>query len=259
MMTLLARLGVVAFFLAAADAFSPQKGRHALQTRPHSSSSSRTALQVTIYGHQGSRSPLVNWACFELGIDFTMGNLQQNPHPFGQLPCLTDDNNVVVFESGAILQYLHQKFAAEKMSPAAAAAVTAWIVWANASLDPVCFLETPEGKVSDTGLRKPNKRINRLEEILQANSVDGSILLVPDAGFSCADVAVSSYLLYTLQFFPNVLEDMSQWPNIQSYMQACARRQNYAKAFGNNVQEFLVEKLQNAPGDSQKKKLFGMF
>ncbi|GAX23895.1 glutathione S-transferase [Fistulifera solaris] len=256
-MALLVRVGFLVLFLATADAFRPHQGHHALQTRPYSSAAtSSTALPVTIYGHPGSRSPLVNWACFELGVDFTMGNLQQNPHPFGQLPCLTDDNDVVVFESGAILQYLHQKFAA--MSPAAAAAVTAWIVWANASLDPICFLETPEGKVYDTGLRKPNKRINRLEEILQANQKNsGTMWLVPDAGFSCADVAVSSYLLYTLQFFPTVLHDMSQWPTVQSYMQACAERPNYAKAFGGDVQEFLVEKLQNAPGD--KKKLFGMF
>ncbi|GAX11842.1 glutathione S-transferase [Fistulifera solaris] len=257
-MTLLACIGFVALLLATADSFSPHKAHRSLQTRPSSSATSSTALPVTIYGHPGSRSPLVNWACFELGVNFAMGNLQQNPHPFGQLPCLTDDNDVVVFESGAILQYLHQKFAADKMSPAAAAAVTAWIVWANASLDPICFLETPEGKVYDTGLRKPNKRINRLEEILQANQKKtGSMWLVPDAGFSCADVAVSSYLLYTLQFFPTVLQDMSQWPNVQSYMQACAKRPNYAKAFGGDVQEFLVEKLQNAPGD--KKKLFGMF
>jgi hypothetical protein len=25
--------------------------------------------------------------------------------------------------------------------------VTSWISWANASLDPICFLETPDGKV----------------------------------------------------------------------------------------------------------------
>lgn len=257
-MNILTHFGLFAFLLAATDAFSPQQSNRLLGTRTRFSS--KTALQVTIYGHPGSRSPLVNWACLELGVDFSMGTLQQNPHPFGQLPCLTDDNNVVVFESGAILQYLHQKFASEKMSPAAAAAVTAWIVWANASLDPICFLETPEGKVADTGLRKPNKRINRLEEILQANQEKtGSLLLVPDAGFSCADVAVSSYLLYTLQFFPNVLDHMSQWPNIQKYMQTCAKRPTYGKAFGGNVQEILIDRLQNAPGDSQKKKLFGMF
>ena len=52
-------------------------------------------------------SPLVNWAAYELGLDITMGNRMENPHPFGQIPCLRDDNDVVVFESGAILIYLN--------------------------------------------------------------------------------------------------------------------------------------------------------
>lgn len=75
-------------------------------------------------------------------------DLSQNPHPFRQIPCLTDDNGVLVFESGAILQYIYsQSEAAKKDSPARQAAITSWISWANASLDPICFLETPEGKV----------------------------------------------------------------------------------------------------------------
>jgi hypothetical protein len=103
---------------------------------------------LTLYGSQGSRSPLVNWGASEVGVSITMGNLQNNPHPFGQIPCLTDDNDVLVFESGAILQYVYSKAAETNGdSPARKAAITSWISWANASLDPICFLETPEGKV----------------------------------------------------------------------------------------------------------------
>lgn len=143
---------------------------------------------VTIYGHPGTRSPLVNWACLELGVDFTMGDLSKNPHPFGQLPCVTDLNGVVLFESGAILQYLNFEHA--KLTKAQQASVISWITWANASLDPICFLETPDGKVYDTGLKTRNKRIDRLEAILAKQD-----FLVDDAGFTLADVAVSSYLL----------------------------------------------------------------
>jgi glutathione S-transferase/alpha,alpha-trehalase len=72
---------------------------------------------LTLYGSQGSRSPLVNWAAYESGLEISMGDLSQNPHPFGQIPCLEHkfhpqcnddssdikDNTVIVFESGAIL------------------------------------------------------------------------------------------------------------------------------------------------------------
>jgi glutathione S-transferase/alpha,alpha-trehalase len=113
-------------------------------------------MTLTLYGSRGSRSPLVNWAAAELNIPLVMAkDLSKNPHPFGQIPCLSDDsnNNAMIFESGAILIYLQSIADAKKNDngskavSATTAAVTSWIAWANASLDPVCFLETPEGKV----------------------------------------------------------------------------------------------------------------
>lgn len=100
-------------------------------------------MALTLYGSPGSRSPLVNWAAYELNVPLEAGDLSKNPHPFGQIPCLTDDGNVVVFESGAILNYLQSKANNDKVlhGDARAAAVTSWIAWANASLDPICFLE----------------------------------------------------------------------------------------------------------------------
>jgi glutathione S-transferase len=95
----------------------------------------------------GSRSPLVNWAALELKLPLQAGDLSKNPHPFGQIPCLTDDNDVLVFESGAILNYLQSKADGKGINDSRTAAIASWIAWANASLDPICFLETPQGKV----------------------------------------------------------------------------------------------------------------
>lgn len=116
---------------------------------------STVAMTLTLYGSRGSRSPLVNWAAAELNIPLSMAkDLSKNPHPFGQIPCLTDDtnNNAMIFESGAILIYLQsiadgKTGSSDGESKKTTAAVTSWVAWANASLDPVCFLETPEGKV----------------------------------------------------------------------------------------------------------------
>jgi glutathione S-transferase len=123
------------------EAFSPTNVRRSASCRLES-----TALQaLTLFGHPGTRSPLVNWAAYELGLDLLEGDLGENPHPFGQIPCLTD-NDVMVFESGAILVYLIGKAKSDLTDPQKAL-VTSWISWANASLDPICFLETPGGKV----------------------------------------------------------------------------------------------------------------
>lgn len=75
-----------------------------------------------------------------------MGDFTENPHPFRQIPCLKDGNDVVVFESGAILIYLNS-ISTKSLTDKQRAAIVSWVAWANASLDPICFLETPEGKV----------------------------------------------------------------------------------------------------------------
>jgi len=163
---------------------------------------------------------------------------------------LTDDDGVLVFESGAILQYIYLKTDANKDSASRRARIISWIQWANASLDPICFLETPEGKVYDTGLRKPNKRIDVLDQMLSQQDY------LVEGGFSTADVAVASYLLYVPQFFRDI--DLSRWPNVVSYMKRCAERPAYGKAFGSNVQGYLISSL-DAMGGQQDKKLFGIF
>jgi glutathione S-transferase len=110
--------------------------------------SSHLQMALTLYGSPGSRSPLCNWAALELKIPLQAGDLSRNPHPFGQIPCLTDDNDVLVFESGAILNYLQSKADKKGINDdARSASIASWIAWANASLDPICFLETPDGKV----------------------------------------------------------------------------------------------------------------
>lgn len=205
---------------------------------------STTALNaLTLYGHPGTRSPLVDWALIELGVEYEAGDLARNPHPFGQIPCLTTDDGSVLFESGAILQHLLYNHATTSAKPS----ITSWITWANASLDPICFLETPDGKVYDSGLRQPNKRIDRLDAILSQNE-----FLVGDS-FSLADVAVSSYLLYALLFFPNI--ELGRWPHMTKYMQQCVERPAFRQAFGGSTQDRLVASLSK----QNSNKLFGMF
>jgi len=117
-------------------------------TRGSTTTTSSLSMALTLYGSPGSRSPLVNWGANELGLSLEAGDLSKNPHPFGQIPCLTDDNDVLVFESGAILNYLQSKADKKGMhDDAKSSAIASWVAWANASLDPICFLETPEGKV----------------------------------------------------------------------------------------------------------------
>lgn len=103
----------------------------------------------------------------------------------------------------------------------------------------------------DTGLKKPNKRIDALDDIFSKEE------FLVEGGFSMADVAVASYLLYVPQFFQGV--DLSRWPNVVKYMKRCAERPAYGEAFGPNVQQSLVDALDAMEGGGEKKKLFGVF
>ena len=57
------------------------------------------------------------------------------------------------------------------------------------------------------------------------------------------------------------MELHSKWPHVVRYMKECAKRENYEKAFGSNVQSFLVSKLEEmeSGGGGKGKKIFGMF
>ncbi len=68
------------------------------------------------------------------------------------------------------------------------------------------------------------KSVATLEAILAENE------WLVDETFSVADVAVGSYLNYVPLFFPDA--DLSGTPAIVDYMQRCAARPAFVKAFG---------------------------
>lgn len=77
----------------------------------------------------------------------------------GQIPALRDATDsdaetppVELFESGAILLYLADMYGGLD-TPAKRAEASKWVVWANASLDPVLFIENERGGVIDSGAR----------------------------------------------------------------------------------------------------------
>ena len=89
-----------------------------------------------------ARSPLVNWYALEAGIEIEMQPPRPSKHPFQQVPFLTDDGGVEVFESGACLLYLADAYG-DASSAAERAAYTKWVVWTNAELDGLCFGAVP--------------------------------------------------------------------------------------------------------------------
>ena len=80
---------------------------------------------LCLHGSQQTRSPLVNWYLEEMKIPFTQKPARPSAHPFGQVPFLTDDGGVEVFESGAILLYLADAYGGNT-TPQQRASYTKW-------------------------------------------------------------------------------------------------------------------------------------
>jgi len=223
---------MIAACLASTVALAPQS--FALHRSPMRSPPA-IVMGPKLHGSQQSRSPLVNWFAAEASIPLEMMPPRPSNHPFQQIPFLTDDDGVEVFESGAILLYLADAYG-DASTPQQRAAYTKWVVWSNSELDGLCFGAVPgDHRVRGTSMDKPDlKSVATLEAILSEKEwlVDGQ--------FSVADVAVGSYLNYVPIFFPQA--DLSRTPAIAEYMQRCAARPAFGAAFGDQHAGLVAQK-----------------
>jgi len=83
---------------------------------------------ITLHHLNKSRSKRIIWLLEELGIDYKIAAYQRDSetflappellaiHPLGKSPVIEDDG-IVIAESGAITEYLINKFAADKLAP----------------------------------------------------------------------------------------------------------------------------------------------
>lgn len=82
---------------------------------------------ITLYHSPWTRSVRIVWLLEELGLPYTLRSLPLEPTvpkpfaqrtPFGKVPAIEDDGTAM-FESGAILEYVLEKYGAGRLAPAA--------------------------------------------------------------------------------------------------------------------------------------------
>ena len=184
------------------------------------------AMTLYLYGGPKTRVSMPKWYLAEKGISYEYVNIdlaaRQNLspsyleiNPFGKLPALRDDSNrLVLFESGAILQYLSENYAGEVNDAATRAAISQWILFANSTLAIALFVPSNKEREFPRLMATLNDLYSKKE------------FLVGDS-WTAADCAVNAYLGYLPIFYPN--EDLSAYPNIQDLNQRTRSNQNYAK------------------------------
>ena len=109
---------------------------------------------IIVHHLNNSRSQRILWLLEELGLPYEIKRYERNKktmlappelkaiHPLGKSPVITD-GNLVIAESGAIVEYLVNKYGAGKLKPADeknALLYTYWLHYAEGSLMPPLLL-----------------------------------------------------------------------------------------------------------------------
>ncbi|MCP9850156.1 glutathione S-transferase family protein [Cyanobium sp. Morenito 9A2] len=189
-------------------------------------------MSLTLYGGARSRATMVAWYLEEKGLpyhwqqlDMAAGEHRQEPflslNPFGKVPVLVDDAAVGVgggrlqlFESGAILLYLGDRYGHEFANPEQRALAEQWVLFANATLSTALFVASNR-----------DDEFPRLMVVLDRLLAAGSPLV--GGAWGVADCAVEAHLAYLPVFFPQL--DLSPYPHVADRIATTRERPAYLK------------------------------
>ena len=183
---------------------------------------------LKLYGGARSRASIVKWYLEEIAVpyEFVTLDMQAGEHlqpefleinPIGKVPAIVD-GDFKLWESGAILLYLAQKYGKMPESVEQQAEIVQWVMFANATLGPGIFVEASRDRETPKML-EPLNRIFEKQPFLMGDE------------FGVADAAVGSILCY----IPMMLKlDLSAYPAVLDYMKRISERPAFQKAIGGN-------------------------
>ncbi len=181
---------------------------------------------IKLYGGSRSRASIIKWYLEEIGIEyeFLLLDMEAKEHlqppflqlnPMGKVPVIVD-GDLTLWESGAILLYLAEKYTQEVDSLAKRSLANQWILFANSTFSIGLFIEANRD-------RELPKLLPPIEKIL----TDHSFILGNE--FTVVDVALGSMLAYT-QILLRL--DLSQYPQISNYIKNIVQRPAFKNTIG---------------------------
>jgi glutathione S-transferase len=199
---------------------------------------------ITVHHLGVSQSERVIWLCEELGIPYTLKRYDRDPttrlaplayralHPMGIAPVITD-GDVVLAESGAILEYLMARCGDGRLCVGSDQPnfpdYLFWFHFANGTLMPsemgsliANFLGLKEGNPIIGMLNARSERAFSLVEERLKNSA-----YFAGTDFTAADIMML-FPLTTMRAF--VQKDLSAFPHLKAYLKRIGARDAYQRA-----------------------------
>jgi glutathione S-transferase len=199
---------------------------------------------IKLYHAPHTRSVRVRWLLEELKLPYELIAVEFSPavlrsethrklHPLGQLPVI-DDDGLLLFESGAIMQHIMERYGDHGLLPLLHSAQRSrcwqWFHFGESSLARYASdivrarFAKPEGKEFEGALNEARKRWRECLQVLENALGDGPYLLGKD--FSAADIMVG----YGLMLGRLLQELPDEYTRCLAYLQRLRERPAYQKA-----------------------------
>ena len=181
---------------------------------------------LKLYGGARTRASIVQWYLEELNLpyEYVSLDLQAGEHrqpeylainPVGKVPAIVD-GGLKLWESGAILLYLADKYESTVTTAEQRAELAQWVVFANATFGPGVFVEASREREMPRLLSMLNQHLEQRQFILGDQ-------------FSVADVAIGSFLAYMPIMLKIGFDDYSA---IDAYLKRLMSRPAFQKSIG---------------------------
>jgi glutathione S-transferase len=195
---------------------------------------------LTLFHAPQSRSSRIIWLLEELGADYTIritdiprpdgsgASDPGNPHPDKKVPALLDDN-VLITETIAIVQYLTDKFPAAQIGPPIGdpkrGPYLTWLAYYAGVIEPVVTLEFA-GMADNPAVQRTFRDRAAIDRRVLNALETGPYLL--GKNFSGADILLVSLGLFLRNMLP-------AGEPVESYLQRCSTRPAAARALAKDA------------------------
>lgn len=198
---------------------------------------------MKLYFAPGSRAVRVAWCLEELGLDyeierFTLGDkAMRGPdylakHPMGRVPAL-EDGEILLFESGAIIQYLVARYGNGRLHPPVDtpefALYLQWLHYAEGMIMPpmnAIVVETillPEDRRSEVHAKRATKLLGQMLHAVNLHLADHAYLA---GDFSAADLMTGHAVIMA----ERLGADIADKPNLRPYIDRLTARPAFQRA-----------------------------